>query len=106
MNYKPIPFEKFKKEVLKKPDALARYEELEEEFALFAELIKARKIAHKTQREVAEKMQTSQAMVARIENSFNDKNHSPTLRTIRKYAKAVGCRLSVKLIPEKKYQLM
>ncbi|MFA6409370.1 MAG: helix-turn-helix transcriptional regulator [Gammaproteobacteria bacterium] len=100
MGYKPVPFKKFKKKVLKNPEAKNRYEALEEEFALIAELVKARKIAHKTQSEVAGKMKTSQAMIARIENGFNGKSHSPTLNTIRKYARAVGCKLHIKLIPE------
>ena len=104
MSYKPIPFKKFKEEALKDPKVKAGYEELEEEFALIAELIKARKRAHKTQQEVAKCMSTSQAMIARIENSFCEKRNSPTLGTVRKYARAVGCRLSIKLIPEGKYQ--
>ncbi|EKE01668.1 MAG: transcriptional regulator, XRE family [uncultured bacterium] len=100
MNYKPVSFEKFKKEALDDSETKTGYEELEEEFALIMELIKARKIARKTQHEVAKHMHTSQAMIARIENGFNEKRHSPTLGTVRKYAKAVGCRLSIKLIPE------
>jgi len=100
VSYKPIPFKKFKEEALKDPKVKAG----EEEFALIAELIKARKRAHKTQQEVAKCMSTSQAMIARIENSFCEKRNSPTLGTVRKYARAVGCRLSIKLIPEGKYQ--
>lgn len=98
MGYKPVSFEKFKKEVLKNSETKTAYNELEEEFNLIVELIKARKIAHKTQQEVAQCMHTSQAMVARIENGFNEKRHSPTLGTIRKYAKAVGCKLLIKLV--------
>lgn len=100
MSYKPVAFKKFKREALKNAETRASYEELEEEFALIASLIKARKIARKTQQEVANKMHTSQSMVARIENSFNEKRNSPTLGTIRKYARAVGCKLTIKLVPE------
>ena len=42
-SYKPVPFKKFKKKALENPKVKAGYEELEEEFALIAELIKARK---------------------------------------------------------------
>ena len=92
MNYKPMSFEKFKKEALSDPEVKIGYDELKEEFALISELIKARKKANKTQNEVAKNMCTSQAMIARIENGFNEKRHSPTFSTIRKYAKAVDCR--------------
>lgn len=104
MSYKPVPFEKFKQEALRDPVVKTGYDDLEEEFTLIAELIKARKIARKTQQDVAECMHTSQAMIARIENGFSEKRNSPTLGTIRRYARAVGCRLSIKLIPEEKYQ--
>lgn len=103
MSYKPILFKKFKDEANKNPETKAEYACLEEEFALIAELIKARKMAHKTQQEIAEYMHTSQAMIARLENSFNEKRHSPTLGTVRKYARAVGCRLCIRLVPEEKY---
>jgi len=104
MGYKPVSFKKFKETALKDARIKAGYDELEEEFALITELIKARKVASKTQEEVAKSMRTSQAMVARIENAFSGKGHSPTFDTIRRYARAVGCRLSIKLIPEGKYQ--
>lgn len=104
MTYKPVSFEKFKEEALRDPAVKSGYDELEEEFSLIAELIKARKIARKTQQDVAKSMHTSQAMIARIENGFSEKRNSPTLGTIRRYARAVGCRLSIKLIPEGKCQ--
>ena len=56
--YKPVSFDKFEKEALKDPKVKTAYDELETEFALMAEFIKARKIAHKTQKEVADKMQS------------------------------------------------
>lgn len=56
MSYNPVPFEKFKKEALKDPKVRRAYEELEEEFALATEMIKARKMAQKTQKDVAKQM--------------------------------------------------
>lgn len=104
MKYNPVLFEKFKEESLRDPKTKLWYEEFEEEFTIIVELIKARKIANKTQLDVAKQMHTSQAMVARIENSFAKKRHSPTLGTVVKYARAVGCRLNVKLVPMDRYQ--
>lgn len=102
MSYKPVSFENFEKEALKDPKVRAAYEELEAEFTLIAEMIKARKIAHKTQQEVAVQMHTSQAVVARIESGYGQQKHSPTLSTLKKYAKAVGCKLLIKLVPEQR----
>lgn len=48
-----------------------------------------------TQAEVAEKMGTTQSVVARIESGRNP----PTLKTLEKYARAVGRRVTVKLVP-------
>jgi len=100
MAYNPVSFKKFEKEALKEPNVRLAYEELEEEFALFAEMIKARKMAQKTQKDVAKQMHTSQAAVARIESGFSQISHSPTLNTLKKYAKAIDCRLTIKLTPE------
>lgn len=98
-SFKPIAHEKFKKQALRNSKVRQAYEELEDEFALVAEMIKTRKMTCKTQKEVAEDMHTSQAVVARIENGFGYAQHSPTLNTLKNYANALGCRLSIKLIP-------
>ena len=100
MSYNPVNFKNFEKEALKDPKVRIAYEELEEEFALFAEMIKARKMAQKTQKDVAKQMHTSQAAIARIESGFGQKKYSPTLNTLKRYAKALGCQLTIKFIPE------
>ena len=100
MNYNPVGHEDFKKEVLSNPKILQAYNELEDEFSLIAELLKARKMAGQSQTELAKKMHTTQSTVARLEAGFGRKRHSPTLDTLKRYAKAVGCKLSIKLVPE------
>ena len=74
------------------------YESLEEEFVLFDELLRARQNAGLTQAEVAVKMGTKTPAVARLEAGGGNKNHSPSITTLRKYAKAVGCHLEIKLV--------
>lgn len=103
-HYKPVAHKKFKKEALQDPVIRQAYEELADEFALIAEMIKTRKIARKTQQEVATEMHTSQAVVARIENGFSYQQHSPTFNTLKKYAQALGCHLLIKLVPDQAYQ--
>ena len=74
------------------------YDALEEEFALFDELLKARKAAGLTQEEVAQRMGTKVPAVARLEAGGGSKKHSPSVKTLRKYADAVGCELEIKLV--------
>lgn len=102
MKYDPILYKKFEKEALKDSKVRKSFDALEEEFFLAMELIKARKRVRKSQQEVAEQMQTSQAMIARIESGYGQKKHSPTIKTLRRYAKAVGCKVLIKFVPEKK----
>jgi len=86
----------------KDPGFCEEYEALEEEFALFDALLQARQAAGLTQAEVARRMGTRTPAIARLEAGGGQKRHSPSVATLRKYAAAVGCRLEVRLIPEKK----
>ena len=83
------------------PEFNAAYEESETEYALLRELLQARQRAGLTQAEVAEKMGTKPPAVTRLETSLSDSRHSPTVATLKKYARAVGCKLEVHLIPAK-----
>ena len=82
-----------KNKMMKDPEFRKEYEALEEEFALAVTLIRARAAAKMTQQEVAEKMGTDQAVVARLEGGKR-----PSLETLRRYAKAVGKTLRVQLV--------
>jgi transcriptional regulator with XRE-family HTH domain len=37
--------------------------------------------------------------IARLESGGGSKKHSPSIATLRKYAKAVNCRLQITLVP-------
>lgn len=89
-----IPFRKFKNEWMKDPAFRAEYERLKPEFALSLALIKAREKAGMTQVQVARRMRTTQSVVARIESGQNP----PNLKTLQRYAEAVGRRIQVKLV--------
>jgi DNA-binding XRE family transcriptional regulator len=82
---------KLGKQWKKDPVFQAEYDALEEEFALAAALIEARKHANLTQEQLAERMQTSQASVARLEGIKGN----PSLNTLRRYAEATGTRLKI-----------
>jgi|SRR5579884_284982 DNA-binding XRE family transcriptional regulator len=86
-------------EMLRQPAVKAEYEAQAEEFAWLDELLKARQRAGLTQAEVAARMGTKTPAVARLEAGGGSRGHSPSLATLRKYARAVGCRLEIRLRP-------
>ncbi len=76
------------------PAFKAEYDALENDFALFDELIKARQSAGLTQEAVAKRMGTKVPAISRIETG----RHSPTVATLRRYATACGKRLEIKIV--------
>ena len=74
------------------------YDALELEYQVAGQMLKARSRAGLTQDAVAERMGTTKSAVSRLESA--DK-HAPSLATLKRYAKAVGCELQVKLVPQK-----
>lgn len=98
MTRKSIPVAEVAKEWLKNPEFKAAYDALEEEFALAQALIKARADADMTQEQVAKKMGTTQAVVARLESGRS----MPSTRTLQRYAKATNTRLRISFEPEKR----
>jgi transcriptional regulator with XRE-family HTH domain len=81
---------------LQDADYRAAYDALEDEFALAAALIEARSRAGLTQGELAERMHTTQSVVARLEGG----HIMPTTRTLEKIAKATGSRLKISFEPD------
>ena len=76
---------------MKDPKYRREYEVLEEEFSLVAALIKARTRAGLTQEQVAQRMKTTQAVVARLEGGGS----KPSTRTLERFAEATGSRLKI-----------
>ncbi|HEV2651279.1 MAG TPA: helix-turn-helix transcriptional regulator [Rhizomicrobium sp.] len=89
-----IAFKKLKAGWMKDSAFRVEYERLKPEFALALALIKAREKAGMTQAQVAKRMGTTQSVVARIEAAQNP----PNLKTLERYAKAVGRRIEFKLV--------
>jgi DNA-binding XRE family transcriptional regulator len=83
---------------LQDPAFVREYDSLAQEFALFDELLRARKEAGLTQAEVAERMATQPSVVARLEAGGGRLKHSPSLATLQRYAEAVGCRLEIRMV--------
>ena len=77
-------------------------EELErlerEEFALLDALLEARDNSGLTQAEIAKRMGTKPPAVSRLLNSLASDKQSPSVATLRKYAKACGKHLEIRLV--------
>ncbi len=71
------------------------YDELEDEYLLVRELLAARTHAGLTQEEVAASMGTTKSAVSRLEGAGK---HSPSVSTLKKYARAVGCDVEIRLV--------
>lgn len=95
MTTKLVPAADLIAEWNKDPTYRAAYDELQEEFALAAAMIEARAQAALTQAEVARRMGTTQAVVARLESGRG----LPSTRTLMRYAAATGTQLRVSFAP-------
>ncbi len=75
----------------KNPKYRREYQAMEQQFSLSAALIEARAQAGLTQEQVAQRMKTTQAVIARMEGG----GRIPSTRTLQKYAKATAMRLRI-----------
>ena len=83
-----------KKKMLADRDVRAAYDALADEFDLARELIAARVRAGLTQAEVAERMGTTQSVVARLESGAQ----MPSVNTLLKFARATRSRPIIKFL--------
>jgi ribosome-binding protein aMBF1 (putative translation factor) len=72
------------------------YKALGKEFSLVSALIEARTRAGLTQEQLARRMKTTQAVIARLEGGGS----KPSTRTLERYAEATGSRLRITFEPE------
>lgn len=86
------------KKLLRRPGVRTEVERIErEESALLDALLKARQEAGLTQSQVAARMGTQAPAVARLERALASGKHSPSIATLRKYVKACGKRLVLRV---------
>jgi ribosome-binding protein aMBF1 (putative translation factor) len=92
-----IPADEVFAKARRNPAYRAAYDALEEEFALVASVIEARTRSKLTQAELAKRMGTTQAVVARLESG----RAMPSTRTLERFAKATGTKLRITFEPVK-----
>lgn len=89
-----------KKAALKRAEVKAEYDALGPEFELLRQMLSARTQAGMSQADVAQRMGTQAPAITRLESSLSSGKHSPSIDTLKRYAKAVGCELQIKFVRE------
>ena len=97
LKYEPVSHDHkaFLKNAQKREGFRKAYNDLEDEYTLAREMLSARSKSGLTQEAVAELMGTTKSAVSRLECAGK---HAPSLTTLKKYARAVGCDLKIKFI--------
>lgn len=85
-----------KRELLADAATRAEYDAQAGEYAIARELVAARTRAGMSQVEVAQRMGTTQSVVARLESG----KRPPSMRTVERFAQAVGGHLVLRIEPQ------
>jgi len=97
LRFKPVPHDHkaFLVKARSRKGFTKAYDSLELEYQVAEQMLNARARAGLTQDAVAERMGTTKSAISRLESAGK---HTPSLATLKRYAKAVGCELRVKLV--------
>jgi len=87
--------DQLKGRLLENAETRTEYDAFAGEFETARELTAARTQAGLTQSEVAQRMGTTQSVIARLESG----KRAPSLRTVQRFAQAVGARAVVRIEP-------
>ncbi|OGH17743.1 MAG: hypothetical protein A2868_00165 [Candidatus Levybacteria bacterium RIFCSPHIGHO2_01_FULL_40_15b] len=88
-------WEDIEKEWMKNPNHVRAYEKLQPEFAVIQAMIDARVKKNLTQKALAKKMKTGQAVVSRLESG----KAKPSIALLQRLADAIGAKLEIRFIP-------
>ena len=91
---KHLDFKVWEKKRLKNSEFKAAYEKYEPEFAVMQAIIDTRKKKDYSQKELAEKLGTTQSAISRLEKG----NINPTVGFLQKLAEALDARLDIRFI--------
>ena len=84
-----MEWRKFKRDLMNDPEFVTEYEALSPEYELAKSIITLRLSKGLTQKELAEKMQTTQSVISRLESG----NAKPSLATLERLAKVLDARV-------------
>lgn len=89
-------FDEHKKELMKDPEFVRAYQELQPEFAIIRKIIEARIKDGITQKKLAKRMGTKQSAISRLESG----NANPSLSFLGRLAEALNSRLEIRFLPK------
>jgi DNA-binding XRE family transcriptional regulator len=100
LKYRPVPHNQkaFLAKARARKGFSRAYNALALEYQVAGQMLKARSRAGLTQDVVAARMGTTKSAISRLESASK---HAPSLATLKRYARAVGCELQVKLVRTK-----
>lgn len=81
--------------MMEDPEFAAAWEEASEEFSIARAIIRTRVAAGLSQKELAEKIGTTQSVIARLESG----EHLPSVSTLKRVAEATHSKLRIELVP-------
>ena len=84
----------YRTKLLADPEVKAAYEALAEDYTLARAIIQARHMSGLTQEELAQRMGTTQSVIARLESG----KHWPSSQTLQRIAQATGTHLQVQFV--------
>ncbi len=97
--YQPVPHDvAFREQLLANSEVQAAFDASAIEYGILNEMLSARRDAGLTQAQIAEIMGTKAPAITRLENPLASGKYSPSIETLRKYAKALGKRLEIHLV--------
>ena len=91
---KRTTFEEVKKKALKNPALKKEYDNLGPEYDLIRQLLRMRLESGLTQEDMAKLLGTKKPNISRLESHASQ--HSPRLRTVKKYAEVAGYEMMIK----------
>ena len=91
---KMTSFDDYLKEQLKDPEFKKEWDRTEPEYQVLEEIIRARIEKKLSQRKLAKKAKTTQAVLSRIENM----TVSPSIQLVQRIAEAMGKKLEIKFV--------
>ncbi len=84
-----------REKILSNPEVKAEYDKLEPEFQIIREILDKRIAKKMSQKELAEKINTKQSAIARLEGG----GYNPSIGFLQKVAKGLDCKLEIKFVP-------
>lgn len=86
-----VPFSELQAELNRDPDFVEAVKDIQPEFEIINQIIKARMEQNLSQADLAERVGTKQSNISRLENG----NANPSLQFLKKLAKGLGKELHV-----------